>query len=630
MENANILYKGAGLCYESAIMIDINDMTVRIGSKVLLEHASAHVSDGQKVGLVGANGCGKSTLFRILKGELETETGTVFFPGGYRVVFVEQEIRDIDVSVLDFLLASDTERSALMARLDGAEGEELAEIHERLNMIEASSAPARAAEILHGLGFENEDFSRPVREFSGGWRMRLSLAAALFQPSEVLLLDEPTNHLDLEASLWLEDYLRKYRGTLIVISHDRSILNTLCDYIIHFDNKKLVSYGGNYDTFRKTRAARQETLLRQAARQEQQRRHLQSFIDRFRYKASKAKQAQSRIKMLEKLESVPLLEDEASTRFEFPEAEELPPPLITIENGVAGYDGRPVLKKLNLQIVDNDRVALLGANGNGKSTLARVLSERLPLMEGRMLRSKKLKVGYFAQHQAEELPLDLTPVKFMATLMPGVPEPKLRAHIARFGLGQEKAVTRIGDLSGGEKARLLFAAMTCNAPEILILDEPTNHLDIDGREALIRALNEYQGSVILITHDLHLIELIADNLWLVRDGTCRPYDGDLEDYRRLLLEKPEQPKEQKIKAKTEEVKINIREEKKNINARLRRIEREMEKLNTDRSAVEASFQNLTDGMEIVKKQKELAWISAALGEYEDEWLDLSEKLERLG
>lgn len=609
-------------------MIEINDITLRIGSKVLLEHASAHISDGQKVGLVGANGCGKSTLFRVLKGELETETGSVFFPNSYRVVFVEQEMRDIDVPILDFLLSTDRERTELQQRLETASGDELAEIHERLNMIEAASAPARAAGILHGLGFKNEDLSRPIREFSGGWRMRLALAAALFQPSEVLLLDEPTNHLDLEAGMWLENHLQKYRGTLVIISHDRNILNALCDYIVHFDNLKLVTYSGNYDTFQNTRSLRKEQLQKQAEKQEQKRRHLQSFVDRFRYKASKAKQAQSRLKMLEKMQSVTLMEDAASARFSFPETEELPPPLLTIENGVVGYDGRPVLKKLNFQVVDNDRIALLGANGNGKSTLAKLVAGRLPLMEGRDIRSSRLRVGYFAQHQAEELPLEETACAFMARLLPDLPEPKVRAHLARFGLGQEKALTRIALLSGGEKARLLFAAMTYNAPQLLILDEPTNHLDIDGREALINALNEYNGSVILITHDIHLIELIADNQWLVKDGCCRPYDGDLADYRNLLLAKTEP--EKKVKPKPEVPKVNVREERKSVSVRLRRVEREMEKLNADRAAIEAAFQTPLTSEEIIRSQKELAWISAALGEYEEEWLELSERLEQLG
>ena len=329
-------------------MIDVNDITVRIGTKVLLEHASAHISDGQKIGFVGANGCGKSTLFRVLKGEMETETGSVFFPNGYNVVFVEQELQNIEMPILDFILATDKERTELLQRLETAHENELAEIHERLNVLEASSAPSRAAEILHGLGFKHEDLTRPIKEFSGGWRMRLALAAALFQPSDVLLLDEPTNHLDLEASLWLENHLQKYRGTLVIISHDKNILNSLCNYIVHFDNGKLVTYSGNYDTFQRTRTMQRELLSKQAAKQEQRRKHLQSFVDRFRYKATKAKQAQSRIKMLEKMETITLAEDAASTLFNFPEPEELAPPMLTIEDGMVGYDGNPILKKLNL------------------------------------------------------------------------------------------------------------------------------------------------------------------------------------------------------------------------------------------------------------------------------------------
>ena len=554
-------------------MIDINDITVRLGGKVLLEHASAHVSDGQKVGLVGANGCGKSTLFRVLKGELETETGNVFFPGGYNVVFVEQEIRDMSVPVLDFVLAAHRERAELLKRLEQAEETELAEIHERLNLLGAAAAPAEAASILTGLGFKDTDLERPLGEFSGGWQMRAALAAALFRPSDVLLLDEPTNHLDLEAGIWLENRLRQYRGTLLLISHDRNILNSLCDYILHFDHRKLISYSGNYDTFCRTRAMQQELLEKTAEKQERRRRHLQSFVDRFRYKASKARQAQSRLKMLEKLETITLLEDDAVTRFDFPEPLELPPPLLTLEGGVAGYDGKAVLKRLNLQVVDNDRIALLGANGNGKSTLAKVLSGRLPLMEGKLTKSGKLKIGYFAQHQAEELPLELTPVEFMAPKLPDFREPQLRSYLARFGLTQEKALTRIEKLSGGEKARLLFAAMAYNAPEILILDEPTNHLDIDGREALIRALNEYKGSVILIAHDMHLVELVADTLWLVKDGTCKPYDGDLSEYRNLLLQ-PDKPADKKALPQPEprQPKGDTRAEKKAAVSRLRRVE----------------------------------------------------------
>lgn len=611
-------------------MIDINNITVRIGSKVLLENASAHISDGQKVGLVGVNGCGKSTLFRVFRGELETELGDIYFPSGYKVVFVEQEIKDKSVGLLDFVLSSHQERTELLKRLETAKDDELAEIHERLRLLGAAAAPAEAASILTGLGFKDADLSRPLSEFSGGWQMRAALAAALFQPSDILLLDEPTNHLDLEAGIWLENRLQKYRGTLLIISHDRNILNSLCNYILHFDHRKLVMYGGNYDTFCRTRAMQKELLSKQAEKQEAKRKHLQAFVDRFRYKASKARQAQSRLKMLEKLEPVIELEDDAVTRFDFPEPQELPPPLLTLENGSAGYDGKAVLKRLNLQIVDNDRIALLGANGNGKSTLAKVLSGRLELMDGKLTKSSKLKIGYFAQHQAEELPLDMTPVEFMSPKFPDYREPQVRAYLARFGLTQEKALTRIDKLSGGEKARLLFAAMAYNAPEVLILDEPTNHLDIDGREALIRALNEYKGSVILIAHDMHLLELVADTLWLVDKGSCKVYDGDLADYRNYLLNK-DAPAIKKVKKAppVEVVKVDTRAEKKETASRLRRVEREIEKLEAQKTELEAAFASQLSTDEIISKQKDLAWISNQLHDFEEEWLELSEKLERL-
>lgn len=610
-------------------MIDINDITVRIGTKVLLDYASAHISDGQKVGLIGANGCGKSTLFRVLRGELETETGSVCFPARYKVVFVEQELEEISVPVLDFILSRDSERAELLQRLQTAPETELAEIHERLNIIGAASAEGRAINILRGLGFTEADLSRPIKEFSGGWRMRLCLAAALFQPSDVLLLDEPTNHLDLEAGIWLESHLQKYKGTLILISHDRKILNTLCNYIIHFENGKLVTYSGNYDTYERTRAMQQELQSKQVVKQEQKRKHLQSYVDRFRYKASKAKQAQSRIKMLEKMEQVPLSKGDASTHFDFPEPERLSPPFISIENGVAGYGDKVVLRNLSFRIVDNDRIALLGANGNGKSTLAKLLSKRLPLMAGEIRFTPKLSVGYFAQYQTEELPVEQTPAEYMSSLMPGVLEPKVRSHLARFGLGQEKALTVIKNLSGGEKARLLFAAMTIEAPSLLILDEPTNHLDIGARDALIEAVNAYPGSVILITHDLHLIELIADDLWLVKDGHCKPYDGDLEDYKKLLLSDKGEKTTKKTAAEEKPKKENAYTLKKTLSSQVRKLETEIAKLQGQKHQLENSFQALTVPEDIISTQKELGWVVNSLSQKEDEWLELSAQLEEL-
>lgn len=614
-------------------MIDINDITVRIGSKVLLDHASAHISDGQKVGLIGVNGCGKSTLFRVLRGQLDTESGNIALPSAARVVTVEQEINDIDLPILEFVLAQDKERDGLLKRLKNASVEELGEIHERLNAIGASSAEARAAVILNGLGFKNSDFIRPVREFSGGWRMRLALAAALFQPSDILLLDEPTNHLDLETSIWLENHLKKYRGTLLIISHDRTILNSLCGYIVHFDNKKLAVYSGNYDTFRRTRNEQKEMLERSFKKQEQKRRHLESFVERFRYKASKAKQAQSRIKLLEKMPEVTLLADDPSVKFDFPEPSELASPLVNMENVSAGYGDKVILKRLNLSIDNGDRIALLGANGNGKSTFAKLLSGRLQPLGGEMRRTPKLKVGYFAQHQTEELPLEKTAAEYMATLMPEADETKVRAHLARFGLGKEKALTRISLLSGGEKARLLFAAMTRNAPELLILDEPTNHLDMEARDALVEALNEYAGSVILITHDLHLIELVADDLWLVDKGGCRPYDGDLDDYKELLLSVRVSPEEKKTVAAAEKEKQQAKEAAaaarnnlRELKNRLRRIETELERQTVLKTSLENKFQEQLSTDEIIQTQKELNAVAEKIEALETEWLEIGEQL----
>lgn len=611
-------------------MIDINNITVRIGSKVLLEQASAHIADGWKVGLVGHNGCGKSTLFRVLLGELETELGEVYFPSGSRVATVAQEQNETEMPILDFVLAQDKERARLLQKLKTASEEELGEIHEQLKIIGASSAEGRAAAILNGLGFANDDLRRPIKEFSGGWRMRLALAAALFQPSDILLLDEPTNHLDLEASIWLENHLRRYKGTLLLISHDRYILNDLCNYIIHFENQRLNTYSGNYDTFQKTRALQREVQAKQIAKQEVQRKHLQSFVDRFRYKATKAKQAQSRIKMLEKMEILAPLSSEYSSSFDFPEPIELSPPLISLDDVSAGYDDNIVLKKLSFRIVDNDRIALLGANGNGKSTLAKLLSGRLTPMSGTINRSKKLEVGYFAQHQSEELPLDITACEYMSTLMPGVLEPKVRAHLARFGLNQEKSATQIAKLSGGEKARLLFAAMTRNAPALLILDEPTNHLDIEGRDALVEALNAYKGSVILITHDLHLIELIADDLWLVKNHTCKPYNGDLEDYKQSLLEDKNTAKKPVEPVKKENTrKQGNYHEIKQLNSDIKRLEKTLSRLNGEKSTMEMRFAEPLPTEELISLQKDLGCLQNQIDEAEAQWLALSEKLENL-
>jgi len=519
-------------------MLHINDLTFRFGGRVLFDQATAVVPKGHRVALVGRNGTGKSTLLKLIAGWIHADAGAITVPAGTRIGMVAQEAPEGPTSLIDAVLAADTERTALLAEAETAtDPHRIAEVHTRLADIEAHSAPARAAQILAGLGFDAEAQLRPCSAFSGGWRMRVALAGVLFSRPDLLLLDEPTNHLDLEATLWLENYLKNYPHTVLLVSHDRDLLNSIPTTTIHVDQGKLVTYTGNYDTFTRTRQANIERMQATAAKQEAARKHIQSYIDRFRFKASKARQAQSRIKALERMEVIAPIAEDSAVSFDFPSPDQLAPPLISLEDVSVGYGDKVILKRLNLRIDMDDRIALLGANGNGKSTLVKLLSGRLEAMGGEMRRPSKLKVGYFAQHQQEELDLDLTAVRQAHRLMPNLLEEKVRAHLGRFGFPQQKADTRIGDLSGGEKARLLFALMSREAPHILMLDEPTNHLDVDSREALIQAINGYEGAVILISHDPHLIELTADRLLLVHDGTCKPFDGDLDDYKRLLLER---------------------------------------------------------------------------------------------
>ena len=614
-------------------MIDITDITVRVGANVLLSQASAHISDRQKVGIVGINGCGKSTLFRVLQGEQEVEQGSVNFSSSSKIVTVEQDIKDTDLPILEFVLAQDKERVELLRQLEQASNEEIDNIHERLKAIDSSTAEARASQILKGLGFKTEEYSRKVKEYSGGWRMRLALAAALFQPSDILLLDEPTNHLDMESSIWLENHLMKYKGTLLIISHDRTILNNLCTNIIHFDNKKLILYSGNYDNFIRTRNQQKQVLERSYQKQEQKREKLQKFIDRFRYKASKAKQAQSRIKQLEKLEEVDLLKDTASLHISFPQVKELASPLINMENVSVGYGEKTILSKLNLSIERDDKIALLGKNGNGKSTFAKLLSGRLKAKDGEMRLTPKLKVGYFAQHQAEELPLDITALEYMQSLMPEQNETQIRSYLAKFGIEQEKSLRKIQVLSGGEKSRLLFAVMSLQEPELLILDEPTNHLDIESRESLIDALNEYNGAVILITHDLHLVEFVADDLWLVSRGRCQAYDGDIDDYRELILSEEKEEKSQRQKQeneKRERIKAQeaIKKQQKEQEKRLKQIEKELDNLCKKKELLENSFQENLSKETIISTQKELKELLSAIEQKEQEWLEASDKIEK--
>ncbi len=519
-------------------MLHVNELTYRIAGRTLLDKATVVVPEGAKVGFVGRNGTGKSTLFGLITGELSPESGSLTVRRNARVGQVAQEAPGSDVSLIDVVLAADTERTALLAEAETAtDPERIGEIHMRLADIESHTAEARAGSILHGLGFSSSAQQQPCSAFSGGWRMRVALAAVLFSQPDLLLLDEPTNYLDLEGTLWLETYIARYPYTVLLISHDRDLLNKAVDTIVHLDQLKLTSYRGGYDTFERQRRENMALQEKHREKQEAQRKHMEAFVNRFRAKASKARQAQSRLKMLERMEPIQAAANDMRQPISFPEPKVVPaPPLIAIEGGCVGYDGKPVLTNLNLRLDPDDRIALLGANGNGKSTFAKLLAGRLELISGRMPRANKMNIAYFAQHQLDELVPEHSPVQHVRARMPGEPEGKVRARVARFGLPTDRMETAAKDLSGGEKARLLLGLATFDGPNLLILDEPTNHLDIDSREALVFALNDYQGAVILISHDRHLVEASADRLWLVADGTVTNYDGDMDEYRKLILQ----------------------------------------------------------------------------------------------
>jgi len=526
-------------------VLTIQDLTYRVGGRTLLEKASLSIGAGQRVGLVGPNGVGKSTLFKLIANELVADGGDIAIVKNASVGWVKQDLPDDDTKLIDIVLAADTERSALLLEAETVEDpERMAYIYTRLDEIGAYDAPARAATILSGLGFDAAAQERPISDFSGGWRMRVALAATLFRQPNLLMLDEPTNHLDFEAMIWLENYLMRYRETLLIISHDREILNKTVTHILHMENQKLTSYTGTYDEFERRRA---ERLLNQSALREKQlkqKAHMQKFVDRFGATASKARQAQSRLKAIQKMDIVDAVMADRVTAFEFPEPEPLKSPLITLDYVDAGYEAsKPILRKLNLRIDMDDRIALLGANGNGKSTLVKLLAGHLSPQLGEIHKSGKLKVGYFAQFQTDELDVSLTPYQTMQQVMKTLPEPKVRAVLGKFGFDKDRADTKVGDCSGGEKARLLFCLMSYHAPHIMLLDEPTNHLDMDAREALMQALNNYTGAVILVSHDPHLVENVADRLWLVADGTCVAYDDDLDAYKKLVVQQRKRERE---------------------------------------------------------------------------------------
>jgi ATP-binding cassette subfamily F protein 3 len=611
-------------------MLRIEDITYNVEGRPLFQGASATIPTGHKVGLVGRNGAGKTTLFRLIRGELALEGGSISLPQRARIGGVAQEVPSSDTSLIDTVLAADTERAELLAESEHAhDPHRIAEIQARLADIDAWSAEGRAAAILKGLGFDSEKQQMPCSAFSGGWRMRVALAGVLFAQPDYLLLDEPTNYLDLEGALWLEAYLQKYPHTVLIISHDRELLNRAVQGILHLDNKKLTYWQGNYDQFARQMAERRAVLQAEAKKVELQRAHLQSFVDRFKAKASKAAQAQSRVKMLEKLTPITAPEDAKKVVFTFPEPEELSPPIISMEGTATGYGGPPVLRKLSLRIDQDDRIALLGRNGEGKSTLSKLLAGKLEATEGKVIRSSKLRIGYFAQHQVDELHIDETPLQHIMRLRPAEGQPRLRARLAGFGLGADQAETAVGRLSGGQKARLSLLLATIDAPHLLILDEPTNHLDIESREALVQALTAYSGAVILVSHDMHLLGLVADRLWLVKGGTVAPYTEDLEAYRRQLLAgdedaKPVKPMEKPKKASRDEVLA--------LRAEVRRNEDRMAKLNEmrDRLAKKLADPELYEPArkgELETWNKKYAEVMDGLDRAEAMWLKAQEKLE---
>ncbi|HVA15377.1 MAG TPA: ABC-F family ATP-binding cassette domain-containing protein [Stellaceae bacterium] len=619
-------------------MLTLSEITYRIAGRTLLDDASAQIASGWKVGLIGRNGTGKSTLLDLIRGELALDGGEIALPRDSRIGFVAQEAPAGPTTPLEMVVAADEERRDLLDEAEHAQdADRVAEIHERLAAIGAHSAEARAAGILAGLGFDHDEQHRPLSSFSGGWRMRVALAAALFAEPELLLLDEPTNHLDLEASLWLADFLRRYRKTLLLVSHDRQFLDEVVDHILHLGERTLTMYSGGYEDFAR---ARRDNLARQqalASRQQDERARLQAFIDRFRAKATKARQAQSRMKALARLEPISLSAEEPPVRLAFPEPAELAPPLLSLYRVSVGYTpDKPVLSHLDLRLDPDDRIALLGANGNGKSTFARLLAGRLPLMSGEITRARRFACGYFAQHQIEELDPAATPYEHLARLMPKAVPETIRARLARFGFDVDKVFVKAQNLSGGEKARLNFALMTVAAPPLLILDEPTNHLDLEAREALVAAINDFAGAVVLISHDWHLLSLTVDRLWLVADGTVKPYDGDLEDYRRMILAPvaaadPEASKAaSKLRRENRRVAAGRRRELEPLRRQLKDAERAVGDLTARKATLDRRIADPTtyeSTGEVALLLREQAALAAELGAAEARWLAAAQAME---
>jgi len=619
-------------------MLTLSEVTYRVGGRTgrrLLDQANAQIPEGAKVGLVGRNGTGKSTLLDLIRGVLQLDDGTIELPRGCRIGFLAQEAPRGAASPLETVLAADGERTRLLAEREaGAEPLRIAEIETRLVEIAAHSAPSRAARILAGLGLDERAQHEPVRELSGGWRMRVALAAILFAEPDLLLLDEPTNHLDLEAALWLEGFLRNYRRTLILVSHDRHFLNAATTLTLHLDRGKLTLYSGGFDAYMRARTEAARRLEVMARRQAAERQRMQAFVDRFRAKASKARQAQSRLKALARLEPIVLNAAEPPPKIRFPDPPHLRPPLLALDRVSVGYvPGKPVLSRLDLRLDPDERVALIGANGNGKTTLARLLAGRLAPFAGEITRSPKLACGFFAQHQIEEMRPEASAFDHLAALMPDALPEAVRTRLGSFGFGQEKAFVPVADLSGGERARLNLALVTHAAPALLILDEPTNHLDIESREVLVQAINEFPGAVVLVSHDEHLIELIADRLWLVAGGTVRPFEGDLDDYRRLVLERDGSrgngagPAEPGGRRAARRLAAERRRELDPVRRKARLAEQEVARLTRERDAIDRSLaqgNGLPPG-EALKRRAELVRL---IERAETDWLAAAEAIER--
>ncbi|WP_010162960.1 MULTISPECIES: ABC-F family ATP-binding cassette domain-containing protein [unclassified Sphingomonas] len=615
-------------------MLNINGITVRLGGRAILDGASAALPPKSRVGLIGRNGAGKSTLMKVMIGQLEPDLGEIEMPRGTRIGYIAQEAPSGTTTPIEQVLAADTERAELLIEAETSQDpNRVGEIHERLIAIDAYTAPARAARILVGLGFDEEMQGRPLDSYSGGWKMRVALASLLFSEPDLLLLDEPSNHLDLEATLWLENFLKSYPAMMVVISHERDLLNNVVDTILHLEGGKVHLYTGGYDSFERQRAERVAQLAAAKAAQDTQRAKLSEYIAKNSARASTAKQAQSRQKMLAKMQPIASMAEDPTLSFEFPSPEELRPPLITLDMAAVGYAEKPILQRLNLRLDPDDRVALLGRNGNGKTTLARLLAAQLPTMDGEMNASGKMRVGYFTQYQVEELDGDDTPLEHMTRMMSGKTPGAVRAQLGRFGFSGVKATQKVGKLSGGERARLALALITRDAPHMLILDEPTNHLDVDAREALVQALNAYDGAVILVSHDRHMVELTADRLVLVDGGTAKEYAGSMEDYIAFVLAGDGGGEGAKSKAVKKDDKPQISAAAVALQKKAHEAEALVAKLTKQLNAVDramadpAAAEAWLSRMNPAELAKQHAQISKKLGAAEAVWFEVSESLE---